>query len=146
MVSVRTATILAYISYIPYPHDARSIEDNAKEAMRLQTASMLWGAWIFSDTDLYNSVRNGGKWDYKQRGGEWEDFGNFNYGVVTGAYGLSLETSLRGAGWAQQRAGTSDEKEWGDWRGGPPYGDDPKDQAEIRRGRLYYDTFLRNKL
>ena len=44
---------------------------------------------------------------------------------------------LRGAGWAQIRAGTSNE-EWGAYYGLAPYGDDPHDQIMIQHGINYY--------
>ncbi|WP_428566235.1 MAG: polymorphic toxin type 44 domain-containing protein [Solidesulfovibrio sp. DCME] len=42
----------------------------------------------------------GGEMDYKHGKGNiiYEDFGNFNYGAVSLAFGLSTEASLRGAG------------------------------------------------
>ncbi len=88
-------------------------------------------------TWFVDQVRNKGPWDYKQRGQQYQSFGNFNYGAVAGAYGLNLEQAKRGAGWAQSRAGTSTPA-WGTWSGEAPYGDDPRDQAEIERGYQYY--------
>ncbi len=85
---------------------------------------------------FYNQVRNKGPWDYKQLGRQYENFGNFNFGATGCAFGLSSEILLRGAGWAQQRAGTS-EPENGNWWGTPPYGDDPRDQEMIQRGIDY---------
>ncbi len=94
-----------------------------------------------SPLDVYQAVRHGGKWDYKQRqkgNRDYQDFGNFNYGAVMTANGWGPETILRGAGWAQQRAGTS-RKEFGSPLGGPPYGDDPADQRQIKAGIDYYE-------
>jgi RHS repeat-associated protein len=86
---------------------------------------------------LYNQVKNRAPWDYKQRDKSLVDFGNFHFGVVGSALGLSEEVLLRGAGWGQSRAGTSNPaygKFW--WK--PPYGDDPRDQHMIRLGIRYY--------
>ena len=102
----------------------------------------------------YNSVRNGGKWDYKQGGKpEMEHAGNFNYGA-TGSAMLNgdgrVETPkfmteqilLRGAGWAQARAGTS-KPELGHYYKDAPYGDDSRDQEMIQKGiDYYYDNYL----
>ena len=64
-------------------------------------------------SEWYNTVRNGGVWDYKQRGSEYENFGNFNYGATGRAVGVPAWILKCGAGWAQKRAGTSKQ----DWRG-----------------------------
>lgn len=81
--------------------------------------------------------RNKGPYDYKQRGRQYEDFGNFNYGAMTSAMGASDNLILRGAGAAQTRSGNTDPNFGSPW-GGPPYGDDPADQAQIRAGISYY--------
>jgi RHS repeat-associated protein len=87
---------------------------------------------------FYEQVRNKGPWDYKQnKAGDYQEFGNFNYGATGAALGLELDFLLRGAGWAQSRAGTS-RLEWGEWYQRPPYGDDPKDQEQIKRGYNYF--------
>jgi hypothetical protein len=91
-----------------------------------------------------NQVQNKGPWDYKQQGKQYENFGNFNYGATGLALGFDETTLLREAGRAQQAAGTS-KAEWNDpgwhmnpWGGEPPYGDDPDDQEQIKKGFEYY--------
>jgi RHS repeat-associated protein len=84
---------------------------------------------------FYNQVRNRAPWDFKQQG-PYEDFGNFNYGATGYMFGFPTFIVLRLAGWAQSRAGTS-RPEFGHWWGMAPYGDDPADQAQIRRGIQY---------
>jgi len=69
----------------------------------------------------------------------YQEFGNFNYGVTGAAAGIELQVLLRGAGWAQQRAGTSS-PEWGNPLGFTPYGDDPADQVQIVAG-FNYDKY-----
>jgi RHS repeat-associated protein len=88
----------------------------------------------------YDQVKNKGPWDYKQDGQMYEDFGNFNFGATCKAFGFPEETCLREAGRGQRAAGTS-RPDFGDpgsrlnpWGGTPPYGDDPADQAMIKRG------------
>jgi len=89
---------------------------------------------------FFNQVRNRGPWDYKQWGSQYEDFGNFNFGATGQSCGFSPTTLLRAAGWAQARAATSDPSFgkpgffFGMLGGEPPFGDDPDDQAHIRRG------------
>ena len=93
---------------------------------------------------FYNQVKNNSpannpngtnpnSWDYKQGGAQYEGFGNFNYGATGTAMGIPEEVLLRMAGAAQGGAKTS-LKNFGTPFGGPPYGDDPVDQAAIRDG------------
>lgn len=88
-------------------------------------------------------VQNKGPWDYKQQGAQYEKLGNFNYGVTAAAMGIPEQVALRAAGKAQHDAGTS-KPEWGgptDLNGGP-YGDDPLDQEQIKKGYDYYNSGL----
>ena len=89
---------------------------------------------------FYDHVHNKGPWDYKQRGRQYQDFGNFNYGATGGASGFDLGTLCRAAGYAQCRAGTSLPK-WGSPWGRPPYGDDPRDQDQIQAGYNYWRRY-----
>ena len=94
-------------------------------------------AWPSTDAWFLNKVRPGGDWDYKQGCSKWENFGNFNYGVVSAAYGIPLDTALWSGGVVQKGVGTSRD-DWGSPWTGPPYGDDPQDQYWIKQGYLYY--------
>jgi hypothetical protein len=70
---------------------------------------------------------------------EDESYGNFNYGVVGRAAGISAPLLRRAAGWAQRRAETSQVRfEHPSWR--HPYGDDPEDQTDISVGMQYYNS------
>jgi hypothetical protein len=89
------------------------------------------GAWV-------GLVVEGGDWDYKKEGSQYEDFGNFNYGVTGTALGFPPDILLRGAGAVQKLTGTS-KSEWGDPARSPPYGDDPRDQEQIQAGIDYYN-------
>ncbi|MFC4820667.1 polymorphic toxin type 44 domain-containing protein [Dokdonella ginsengisoli] len=88
-------------------------------------------------------VQGKGPWDFKQQGAQYENFGNFHYGVVAAAMGIPENVGLRAAGYAQEQAGTS-RPEWGDPTdlNGGPYGDDPKDQQQIKDGYAYYNSGL----
>lgn len=88
---------------------------------------------------FYDQVKNKGPWDYKQQGGQYETLGNFNFGATGRAVGFPETVLLRGAGWAQQQAGTSKPEygNWYDWSSS--YGDDPNDQQSIKDGINYYD-------
>lgn len=85
---------------------------------------------------FYQKVRNRGPWDYKQQDRNLANFGNFNYGASGFAAGIPEETLFIAAGFAQNRAGTS-QPQWGAWYGSFPYGDDPYDQFWIKQGIDY---------
>ncbi|WP_211258460.1 polymorphic toxin type 44 domain-containing protein [Luteibacter rhizovicinus] len=80
----------------------------------------------------------GGAWDFKQQGSQYEDYGNFHYGVVGSAEGSPPDVLSRAAGWAQTRSGNYDPSN-GTPLGDPPYGDDPKDQDQIAKGIWRYE-------
>lgn len=108
-----------------------SIVNNMMMARFHRGPSALTYAWF------YQQVRLHGPWDYKnQRGRQYANFGNFNYGAVGQAAGIPEDVLLRAAGWAQSRAGTS-KPTYSDWCHSAPYGDDPDDQAWIRSGIDY---------
>jgi len=102
------------------------------------------------DLMFYFYVRNGGPWDYKQMGKRFEDFGNFNFGATGAAAGYATPVLLRGAGWAQVRAKTSNPA-WGvpfslkSPFGTGTFGDDPHDQEMIRNGINYYEAYSSGK-
>ena len=87
-------------------------------------------------TGLYALVRNFGPWDYKRRGRQYEDFGNFNFGAVTFAMGMPYYIAQNGAGIYQQLRGAA-----GAGEGVPflqfPYGDAISDARQIQLGRQY---------
>ncbi|MEJ2405783.1 MAG: polymorphic toxin type 44 domain-containing protein [Candidatus Thiodiazotropha sp.] len=90
-----------------------------------------------------DQVKNKGPWDFKQQGAQYQDFGNYHYGVMAAAMGIPENVALRAAGYAQTEAGTNDST-WGsptDLNSGP-YGDDPQDQAQIKAGYDYYNSGL----
>lgn len=109
----------------------------------IEMAKSSWSPFWFR-----NQVKNKGPWDFKQQGQQYENFGNFHYGVVGRAFGFSETVLLREAGRAQQAAGTS-LSEWGSpgwrinpWGGSGAYGDDPADQKMIKEGIRYFDDGL----
>lgn len=87
-------------------------------------------------------VTYGGPWDFKARGDQYQNFGNFHYGAVGTAAGIPKIILLREAGRAQQdfnRPSGAGDPGWllNPWGGTPPYGDDPRDQAWIKKGIEY---------
>jgi hypothetical protein len=118
--------------------DANIAKARAMREVLTPPLNLLW---------FYEQVHNRAPWDYKQVHKDYADFGNFNYGATGTALGLSQDTLLRAAGWAQQRAGNSGTGEATPLTGvilgmggTPAYGDDPKDQDWIMRGIQYYQT------
>ena len=97
-----------------------------------------------------NQVGDSCPWDYKKVNPAFEDFGNFHYGVVGRAMGISRTRLLDEAGVAQIKGKTS-KPGWGTPNnvfgksGTPPYGDDPKDQMMIKRGMDWYDAYAKAK-
>jgi hypothetical protein len=75
------------------------------------------------------------RWDYKQEGKQYDDFGNFNYGATGAAFGFPDQVLKRAAGWAQSRSGNHT---FGHWWGAAPYGDDPHDQEMIQKVIDFY--------
>lgn len=92
-----------------------------------------------------DQVRNKGPWDYKQIDPLYQDFGNFNYGGAGYAFGFSENLLLREAGRANLAANPKRAKmglgdpgsRWNPFGGTPPYGDDPLDQEQIKKGVEY---------
>ena len=89
-------------------------------------------------------VQNRGPWDFKQIERRFAPYGNFHYGSVGAALGIPENVLYRAAGWAQIRAESSQE-DWGHYLGFAPYGDDPEDQAWIKKGINYYNEVFSKK-
>ncbi|WP_455427502.1 polymorphic toxin type 44 domain-containing protein [Dryocola sp. LX212] len=112
----------------------QEVEKNMREARRRgMPANMALPQTYYW---FYQKVRNNGEWDYKQKERGLANFGNFNYGAAGYAAGIPEGTLYAGAGFAQNRAGTS-HPSWGAWYGKFPYGDDPRDQFWIKQGIDY---------
>jgi hypothetical protein len=91
---------------------------------------------LISNVTFFKFEKNKGSFDFKQKGSQFENFGNFNFGAIGAELGWQEGTLLRGAGFAQKRAGTSKEA-WGHPLGNSPFGDDPKDYEQIKKGIAY---------
>ncbi|MGC5700781.1 hypothetical protein J4P02_11345 [Pseudomonas sp. NFXW11] len=110
--------------------------DGNLEASKAQKDYFSHGGDGFLFSWFYKQVRNKGPWDYKQQGAQFQEFGNFNYGAVGAAAGISEQVLLRAAGAAQSLAGTSKEEFQKFWAEAP-YGDDPVDQVWVKAGIDY---------
>lgn len=127
---------------VPQAPPGVNVDTNIGTATKVRNVSTFVGGFsgiAITYVTFYELVRNGGPWDYKQSGRQYEEFGNFNYGAAGSAMGIPREVLLRGAGWAQTRAGTS-LPEWGSPLGSQPFGDDPQDQEWIQNGIDYYES------
>jgi hypothetical protein len=131
----RSEAAAADIGIVPTHPASASLNDNIDLAAQNQgfPTNLPW---------FYDQVKNGAPWDYKQQGAQYENFGNFNYGMTAAAAGIPEDVALRAAGWEQERAGTSRD-EWGNPTDlGGSYGDDPADQQQIRDGYAYHESGL----
>jgi RHS repeat-associated protein len=87
------------------------------------------------------SVWPGSRWDYK-RWGPYEDFGNYNFGMVAAAAGFSEFTTKLGAGLFQ--AGSDIYTYYKIRYGWNTFFDEPKDQYWITEGYRDYES-MKNK-
>lgn len=79
---------------------------------------------------MFFNFKPGAKYDYKKDGHpEYEDFGNYHYGLYTEALGLNASFTQAAAGFYQWKEDTSSWEFWETWF------DDPRDNAMIRKGQ-----------
>jgi len=114
----------------PEAPEGASVEANIKQAQDFVDNHNIEESYFW----FYGKVKNGAEWDYKQQGRQYENFGNWHFGVIGTAMGIPADTLRRLAGAAQIAAGTSDRDQWGHPLGQAPYGDDPADQDAIDKG------------
>lgn len=128
--AVNRAELKQYPASPPDVSIDANIEEATQKKINLREDSAFLLSWF------YTKVRNKGDWDYKQLDRQYADFGNFHYGAVGTAAGISEGVLLRAAGAAQLLAGTSRD-EYNKWWSQSPYGDDPVDQVWIQAGIQY---------
>lgn len=92
-----------------------------------------------SIVEFVEHVRSGGFFDYKQLGNEYENFGNFHFGVVGRAAGLSPRFLKFGAGMYQLYQDLTVSNRSIHWENWGTFFDDPIDQYWIQQGIDYYD-------
>lgn len=120
-----------------------SVHDNAGRAKKMGDLNLPAAAGWF-----HEMVKTGAPWDYKNgpypNAKQYENFGNFNYGVTGSALGFNSWTLQNEAGIAQQNdpntrgagSGTPGSR-WDPGSGVWPYGDEMKDNKWIRDGINY---------
>lgn len=93
---------------------------------------------------FYDAVRNKGVWDYKQLSRQYQEFGNWHFGIVAKAYGFPERIARMGAGAAQMLAGTSPRGffSFETLMNDPNFGDDPFDQEMIELGFETYEKSI----
>jgi SPP1 gp7 family putative phage head morphogenesis protein len=108
------------------------LKENIKEAQKMKNESRFERyKW------MYRNFQTGGKYDIKNGDPAKEHAGNFNYGAMGAAAGLSDVELKAGAGFQQVKDGTSSPtffypQSWS-------YGDDPVDQKYITDGINWYN-------
>ena len=99
---------------------------------------------------FYHQVKPEGPWDYKLQGKglEFEPYGNYHYGAVGRALGVSADNLLRAAGAAQVKGYIEGKSPLGSGRPFDPpglgscYGDECRDQDNIRLGIQYFEDIM----
>ena len=116
-----------YKNFLPYGPTPATLDNNLAEARN-------WHLPIIPFVDAVNTHH---RWDYKNQG-PFEDFGNVNYGATGRAAGIPRMILQAGAGLAQYKDGTQ-KSEYGSFFSSS-FGDDPKDQEQIKLGMDYFDA------
>ncbi|MBS1955705.1 MAG: hypothetical protein JST89_16090 [Cyanobacteria bacterium SZAS-4] len=94
--------------------------------------------------DLKDATKDGGKFDIKQKGGEFQKYGNFQWGVYAASMNLPPDVAIKMCGIYKSSENKS-EPTWGevsdltkDKPGKYPYGQNPADAEAIKEGYKYY--------
>lgn len=122
---------------LPVAPPGVSVDDNMLRARQIQEA--LSGGMLPSDPSygmMAHWFSPGHEMDYKQHGEQYRDFGNFNYGAVGSALGLTPYMLHGAAGVVQMM-----QKHW-DPKYGVPFisgdsGDNRRDYDQITQGVAY---------
>lgn len=122
---------------VPVAPPGANVDDNMQRAQQIQDA--LGGGMLPSDPAhgiMVNWFAPGQEMDYKQHGNQYRDFGNFNYGAVGTALGMT-PYELHGAAGVVQM----EQKHW-DPSYGMPFisgnsGDNQQDYDQIEKGIAY---------
>ncbi|MGE4554292.1 MAG: polymorphic toxin type 44 domain-containing protein [Desulfovibrionaceae bacterium] len=81
---------------------------------------------------IYDNFKAGARYDFKRDGHpEYEDFGNYHYGLYTHAMGINATFAQIAAGAAQVKAGTYRLRDL------PTFLDDRRDNEKIREGQRF---------
>lgn len=94
--------------------------------------------------DLKDATKDGGKFDIKQKGGQFQKYGNFQWGVYAASMNLPPDVAMKMCGIYKSSENKSDPT-WGevsdltkDKPGKYPYGQNPQDAEAIKEGYKYY--------
>jgi len=101
-----------------------------------------------SIAELLALYSNKGRWDFGFHVGtdEAQAYGNFHFGVIMAAMGMTLIDTVHLAGLAEFKSRRGKvPNSWGSPFGSFPYGDDPEDQFWIIMGWWYYHHYMKPK-
>lgn len=99
--------------------------------------------------ELKESTKDGGEFDIKQKGGQFQKYGNFQWGVYAASMNLPPDIAIKmcgiyksgenksRAGWGEVSDLTKDKP------GQYPWGQNPDDAAAIKEGYKYYQEHLK---
>jgi RHS repeat-associated protein len=137
---------------LPSPPPGLNLEENPLDADVRAAKDMFPNPFSF-----YDAVKNLGDWDVKHYfGSQYEDYGNFHYGLVAKAFGFTDFETYNEAGINQYYGLNQGPPEWGvpatrwsyilpgTWGTGT-LGDDPWDRYMISRGIRYYNEHYGSK-
>ena len=123
--------------------EARQVAKECEEKAREYTRPILIAGPIYIEPELvflfkcawiFKNFKSGARYDFKQYGPEYEDFGNYHYGLYTKAMGIRATFAQVAAGAYQIKQGTSDLTDRDFIKS---YGDDPRDNKMIKKGQQY---------
>ena len=114
-----------------------SVDRNIERAEKLMGGLTVTNPQIVAMSEMLRLFPSGHEMDYKKGGDQYRDFGNFNYGAVGTAMGLSPDLLHGGAGVQQMR-----DKRWSPEYGIPfwsgKHGDNDQDYQQIENGIRHY--------
>ncbi|RWU04109.1 MULTISPECIES: polymorphic toxin type 44 domain-containing protein [unclassified Pseudodesulfovibrio] len=88
--------------------------------------------FLYKCSWIYDNFRSEQNYDYKKEGHpEYEDFGNYHYGLYTQTMGINVTFARAAAGAWQLKKDTHE------WRWYRTWFDDPRDNQMIRKGQDY---------
>ncbi|CAN5664464.1 hypothetical protein BH10CYA1_BH10CYA1_52020 [soil metagenome] len=120
-----------------------------KESLKGMTG-LYTGLWAFGLHDsislgaLKEATKDGGEFDIKQKGGQFQKYGNFQWGVYAASMNLPPDVAIKMCGIYKNSEGKSNSS-WGEVSdltankpGKYPYGQNPNDAEAIQEGYKYY--------
>ncbi|MBI2811944.1 MAG: hypothetical protein HYX67_14100 [Candidatus Melainabacteria bacterium] len=102
--------------------------------------------------ELKDATKDGGEFDIKQKGGQFQKYGNFQWGVYAASMNLPPDVAIKMCGIYKSGEGKSNSS-WGEVSdltankpGKYPYGQNPNDAEAIKEGYKYYREHFQPKI